>query len=218
MPYIYKITNKINDKCYIGKTCLTIQERFKQHCSDCLKRNEEHRPLYKAMQKYGFQNFSIELIEECDVEKLSDRETYWINYYNSYHYGYNATYGGDGTVLYDYSKIYDLWKSGITQAKIAQILNCDAETIANALNNYNVSHQERLKQGRKAISKSVLMINKTTNEVIQIFSSTREAAKHLIKEFNLNPLSEGGYSTHISEVCRGKRKTCNGFKWKYADC
>ena len=65
MSYIYKITNQINGKLYIGKTNRTIQERFKEHCRDYLKRGNEKRPLYSAMKKYGIRNFSIESIEEC---------------------------------------------------------------------------------------------------------------------------------------------------------
>lgn len=53
MAYIYKITNKVNNKCYIGKTLKTIEERWIEHCRDYLRRDEEKRPLYSAMKKYG---------------------------------------------------------------------------------------------------------------------------------------------------------------------
>ena len=54
------------------------------------------------MRKHGTENFEIELIEEISIDKLSEREMYWIEKYNSYHNGYNATKGGDGKQLYDY--------------------------------------------------------------------------------------------------------------------
>lgn len=57
---------------------------------------KDKRPLYKAIAKYGMENFSIETIEEVEDDFLGEREIYWINYYNSYSKGYNATLGGDG--------------------------------------------------------------------------------------------------------------------------
>ena len=102
MGYIYKITNIINGKVYIGKTEFTIKRRFKQHCEDCKKeRLNEVRPLYRAMKKYGVDNFISEEIEQCDNSILCDREKYWIQYYDSYKHGYNATIGGDGTPRID---------------------------------------------------------------------------------------------------------------------
>lgn len=71
---IYKITNDINDKVYIGKTTLSIEERFKEHCLDSKRNVKEKRPLYSAMRKYGQEHFKIELIEECDVSLSSERE------------------------------------------------------------------------------------------------------------------------------------------------
>jgi hypothetical protein len=57
------------------------------------------------MNKYGSTHFYIELIEECPLEELAKKEIYWIGYYDTYHNGYNATLGGDGKILYDYSLI-----------------------------------------------------------------------------------------------------------------
>ena len=62
MPYIYKITNNINGKIYIGMTYRTVQERWKEHQNDCNRRQAENRPLYRAMNKYGIENFSIEVL------------------------------------------------------------------------------------------------------------------------------------------------------------
>ena len=101
MAYIYKITNLINNKCYIGKTLNTIQERWREHCSDYKKRDEEKRPLYSAMNKYGIENFKIEEIEQCNEDIVNDREKYWIEYYGSFKKGYNATLGGDGKAYLD---------------------------------------------------------------------------------------------------------------------
>lgn len=76
MPYIYKISNDINDKLYIGKTLHTIERRWSQHRYNATTRKDLwHSPLYSAMKKYGIEHFSISEIEKVDDEKqLSIRE------------------------------------------------------------------------------------------------------------------------------------------------
>lgn len=99
MGYIYKITNKINGKIYIGQTIKTVEERWEQH----KKKAKQHpnRYLYDAMNRYGYDNFDIEIIEECPNEKLNEQEIYWIKQLHSFYLdkesiGYNMTIGGDG--------------------------------------------------------------------------------------------------------------------------
>ena len=103
--FIYKISNSINDKVYIGKTLSSIEKRFQEHKKDSSRDTGNIRPLYRAMNKYGYDCFFVELVEEVPIEHLSEREQFWIEYYNSYHNGYNATLGGDGKQLYDYNAI-----------------------------------------------------------------------------------------------------------------
>lgn len=107
MAYIYKIVCDLNDKVYVGKTNLSIEERFKQHIADSFRRRMEARPLYRAMRKHGVEHFSIEQIEECSPKEASAREQYWIGYYRGYEDGYNATKGGDGKLLYDHEMILE---------------------------------------------------------------------------------------------------------------
>lgn len=57
------------------------------------------------MRKYGIENFSIEELEKCSADVVNDREIYWINYYDTYHNGYNATLGGDGRPFVDYNLV-----------------------------------------------------------------------------------------------------------------
>lgn len=77
MGFIYKITNDINSKIYVGKTLhSTIEERFKEHQLDSLKRTYEQRPLYSAMRKYGIEHFQIELIGEYPDDLLNEMEVY----------------------------------------------------------------------------------------------------------------------------------------------
>lgn len=96
MGFIYKITNKINNKVYIGQTQKTIEERFKAHIQKA--KQHTNRYLYDAMNHYGYNNFSIEQIEECPNFLLDEKEKYWIAFYksNQKQFGYNMTAGGGG--------------------------------------------------------------------------------------------------------------------------
>ena len=111
---IYKITNDINDKIYIGKTEEKLNERWSKHIYDAALTNSKNRPLYNAINKYGIQHFFITEIESCNIEELSEREKYWITYYNSYYNGYNATLGGEGISKYNKEAILKLWQDGKT--------------------------------------------------------------------------------------------------------
>lgn len=204
MAYIYKITNQINGKVYIGKTLNTIQERWREHCSDYKKERCEKRPLYNAMNKYGVENFIIEQVEECSPEVVNEREKYWIERYGSFKYGYNATTGGDGRQYIDYELVCSLYKEIQNINQISSLLKIDKKTIRKILRNYNIKiisggEHTFLKSREKPVAKC----DKNTNEILEIYPSVAEAEK------------ANGNSQHISDVCRGKRKTCQGFKWKY---
>jgi hypothetical protein len=98
MGYIYKITNKLNGKVYVGKTDNTPEDRWQQHIYNLhryQKAGVYNYPLYKALDKYGVENFYLEVIEQCD--NTSEREIYWIEEFNTYYgIGYNASKGGEG--------------------------------------------------------------------------------------------------------------------------
>ena len=140
--FIYKIANRVNNKVYIGQTRFTIDHRFKQHVKNF---NIEHRtqPLYKAMAKYGIENFSVECLEECDVKDLDEREIFWIAKYDSFRNGYNATLGGQSGGLYtwtdsQYEEMRNLYLSGFTIKSISQMFNVSNETIRCILKSMNV--------------------------------------------------------------------------------
>jgi len=96
---IYKISNKINKKAYIGYSN-NIEQRWEYHLTHFNCTKEYNKTLYKAFRKYGINSFSFEIIEECfSREELLEREKYWIKFYNTFLNGYNETEGGDGRYL-----------------------------------------------------------------------------------------------------------------------
>ena len=88
---IYKITNKINGRMYIGQTINSLEERWRRHCNDALN-NVLDTHFARAIRKYGPDNFIAEIIDIVeDEEDLTPREQYWIRYYDALHNGYNET-------------------------------------------------------------------------------------------------------------------------------
>lgn len=100
MTGIYKITNKINNKVYIGQS-VDIMKRWRSHKYRSEHDNREYNKyLYRAFRKYGVENFSIEVLEECTRGELNDKEHYYIELFHSNddEFGYNETSG------YEYSQ------------------------------------------------------------------------------------------------------------------
>ena len=90
MPYkIYLISNKINDKKYVGYTTKELKHRFYQH-------SRSNKPLGKSIRFHGKETFTIQQIDEAyEIEKALKLEKQWIVYYDSFLSGYNCTKGGD---------------------------------------------------------------------------------------------------------------------------
>ena len=153
--FIYKITNKINGKSYIGQTIQNVKERFYQHCATKCSQAILNMVIHKAINKYGKSNFTIEVIEEVESTNLNDRERYWIKYYDSYNNGYNSTKGGqDGIKLFknlDTKSIIREYKSGKSLREIGRLFNVDKQTIKDLLvrNNINLRTTRTYKLSQK---------------------------------------------------------------------
>ena len=102
MGYIYKITNILNKKSYIGQTSKSLEKRFSQHKNNYTKPYFSQLVLYKAFNKNGIENFTFEKLEEVPNDQLDEREKYWIRFFNTYENGYNSTLGGKTTALYNW--------------------------------------------------------------------------------------------------------------------
>lgn len=150
--YIYKITNKVNGKVYIGQTRYTVEFRWRQH-----QHKKDNTYFHNAIKKYGADNFIVETLEECECEKLDSREIFYIAKYNTFKDGYNLTLGGDGNkkLLLDdkYDEIKNLYLSGFSFNKIATLFSVDKASIVKILkqlgvkirsNKLNINNQEFL--------------------------------------------------------------------------
>lgn len=91
---IYKVTNRINGKVYIGQTGQSLERRWWQHCSAAARQIECGGKLLQAIRDYGRENFTVEQIDVAATTKEANRkEAYWIGYYNAVEDGYNTSPG-----------------------------------------------------------------------------------------------------------------------------
>lgn len=181
--FIYKITNKVNNKVYIGQTRKSIEFRWRQH-----KNAKDCYDLHKDIQKYGSDNFVIELLKECEVEDLNKWEIYYISEYNSFKDGYNMTKGGtsynpirrynNGYIVVDnkYDEIVNLFKSGFSATKIANLYEVDRHVICNILNQL----------GYKFPKNTIKFNQDELQEVVMKYESGY-SLKQLGKEYNCSP-------------------------------
>lgn len=143
--FIYKVTNKVTGKSYIGQTRNTVEFRWRQHY-----KTKDNKYFHKAIQKYGKENFEVTTLEVCPVEQLNDREIYYINKYDTFKKGYNLTKGGttytptkrctNGYIEVDdkYEEIKGMYLAGYSTAKIATLYNVDRHCISNILKSLGV--------------------------------------------------------------------------------
>ena len=170
------------------------------HQLDSRKPEREKRPLYRAMKKYGIDAFHISLIEETDFP--NEREIYWIQQYNSYHNGYNATIGGEGRPknfsAEEVEQIIQLYNQKVAIKTIAAMLNCDYTTIIHKLQSLGFVIDKN-----RTLKMAVAQLDKKTNEILHIYNSTHDAAR---------ALGDDSKNTHIRECCRGLRLSAYGYK------
>lgn len=186
MGFIYKVTNNINGKVYIGKTKQDVKKRFLQHKNEA--KNEaknliKNKPFHKALQQYGYKNFEFNIIEEIPDDFLEEREIYWIKYYNSYIYsknsnGYNATRGGNGTLKYNYKALAKAYLNNGNKSKTAKQNNCCISTINKVCKEYNLK--------TKLLTTGILIQRIDINGKIKEYPSIKKAAEDIAVETNKN--------------------------------
>lgn len=209
MAQIYKITNMINNKIYIGETVRNVDVRWREHKNEAL--NEGHGynyPIHMAMRKYGFNNFKIEILENCADEIRFERESYYIKLYSSHlrTKGYNITLEGSGVILYSSEDIKSAWDEGLSINEIAIRLGCHKSVVSKRLRGLSVSEEEiknrislnsSMRQGQPIYQYSL------NGELIKQWASASECAR------------QTGYEqTAISNVCRQEQYSAYGYLWK----
>ena len=230
--YIYKITNLINGKIYVGKS-KNPKVRWRQHKSHSKKRNTK---LYYAMRKYGIENFIFEVLEECDENIINDKEIYYISSLNPY---YNMTDGGDGGGFLN-KKHGDKWKSAIKESNSKKVACYDLD--GNLIKVYDSCRDASFDifgkdyRGIDAVTRGEYQTCKgyqwkTFEDQPLLKISSYKRMSHNIKkigkyDFNENLIEiyesmtiaaekNNASTSKITLVCQNKRKTHSGYIWKY---
>lgn len=164
---IYKIENLINHKKYIGQS-RNIERRWKDEKQRAFYEfaREYDYPISRALRKYGLENFSFSIIEECPIEKLNERERYWINYYNTFFEGYNQTLGGEATNTKPKEKIIgivkDLENTDMPHREIAEKWDISIEMVQ-GINTGRYWHQDNRDYPIQKRSKRNVWLTKNQN-------------------------------------------------------
>lgn len=231
--YIYKITNNINDKVYIGQTTQTVKIRWKQHINDSKKYSY---PLYLAMNKYGHDKFKIEIIDFFQDSKkytlskvLDEKEIYWIKYYNSYKKGYNSTIGGQNNAPNKFPERpineYDLqgnllftYNSTIDASDATGFSRSDISTCALRYKIYRVQNRIfRYVDDPLTETEKEFYIKKYPQICQYDFSGNLINKFDLLRDAAIAVGKRKSDTGNIANVCNGKSKHSYGFVWRYND-
>lgn len=223
---IYKITNKVNGKAYIGQS-INIERRFREHKYIS---SETNQSLVRAYKKYGRENFEFEVLEECTLDNLNEREIFYINTLKPQ---YNRTSGGDGSPKHIISeetrkilskKAKEQWerlpeedkqriiKHNLKKPKIGHLVSKETRE---KLRQHNLGK----KQSKETIEKrKQTFIEKRKNGYVQ--NNEKHKKKVICIETGeiFNSLKEAGIKYNLTTLCghlKGKYKTCKGKHYKY---
>lgn len=214
--YIYLTINDINNICYIGKRQKPFFDKSYKGSGTRLK---------LAFNKYGKSKFHSYILEQCDtVDNLCDSEKKWIARFKEMGVElYNIGKGGDGGNMVDWSAMPEDRRKAINEKNRQSHLGVKnsfygkhhtekTKAILREKNKKNVAPPELIEHKRKQRSQlpKVAQIDKLTGETIAVWDNWCVAGRALIKEHRL------AY-THISECCKGKRKSAYGYRWEVAE-
>ena len=214
---IYKITNRVNGKCYIGQS-QDIATRFREHRYLLRQNKYGNRKIQNAWNKYGEENFTFEIIEECMIEELDEKEIKYIREYDSHHNGYNNTNGGDGVRGWKHN---DEFKKKMslsnkinpripTQEQIERLIEY------NKTRDYHHSEETKQKmraahKGLKATKKAKENMSKAQKEVWKDDQKRREANSRRFRENNPMKLMTEEQKRQVIEKVRqanlGKKRS-----------
>ena len=209
--YIYKIYNDCNDKLYIGQTTTTIDHRWGQHISDS-KYGESI--IYRAMRKYGIENFHIEAIEELSantkselVNMLNDAEEYYIDKFKClmHEFGYNMTKGGNNHSFYHKKPVIAYDRKGNV------LFRCDSINDMYTLTGYDRSNIKKCCEGM-SIPFSIDMIFRYAEDPFDKYNTDRKRSNSIpVYQFNLNGELINRFES-IAEAARSVNGMRNGIR------
>lgn len=210
---IYLIRNSKNDKKYVGATKRTVHDRkseYKNAYNNPNKRDYNYL-ICEAMREIGFDNFTFEVIEECNNNVLDDREQYWISFYNTVKNGYNEAQGGKGKPLWTNKKLQacrDLYNEGWLLQDIADVFDSNTKTVSKKLRlSYNIDTQENTN-----INKSISVRCINDDNYSKPFISKTEAAKFLMNNGYTNNKNIASVINKIDNGIKNNSKAY-GFYW-----
>ena len=202
MGYIYKATNKSNNKKYIGLTNVTIQSRWRAHIGSSFNPSDPdyNFSFHRAIRKYGVENFTIEEIDTGYGEELKEKEKYWIKFYDSYNKGYNETLGGDGQCKYDYQEIVNYYLTHDNSLlQTCQHFHIYDQVVYSALQSEGIDYLKLPKKHGKKKGKKILLVEENI-----IFNSMSEIDKNFAKKAHPN----------VRRCLNGITKKAYGYTWK----
>lgn len=224
---IYCIENVITNKKYIGQS-INIEDRWYKHKYALRRGTHDNEHLQNAWNKYGEENFDFYIVETCKCEELNDKEVYYINLYNTlnYNYGYNMQSGGQNSrpneevrkklsdsLKRTYQENEELRKRSSINA-LNQWANPEIKKKIMGENNgmYGKHHTDetRKKMRENRIKKPSPKRNTTPVLCIELNRVFKDAVT-ACKELGLKSTLTGS----IFAVCKGERKTCGGYHWKF---
>lgn len=223
---IYCIENITNHKRYIGQS-VNIEARWCSHKKDLNHGTHDNDYLQKAWNKYGEEKFIFYILETCEHSLLDERESYYIDYYNSLdrNYGYNLKTGGQngGSEVSEHVRQKQssaLKQSYATNKDLREKRKSDAlkqwsdPEIKNKItgsNNgmYGKHHSDETRQKMSEKKKGKPSTKRNTTPVLcvelnRVFDCSVTAGDEL-----------SIYSGSILEVCKGNRKTAGGYHWEF---
>lgn len=203
---IYIIRNTVNDKVYVGQTHVSIKLRFQNHLS-AARRGLDY-VIGKAIRKYGEDKFYVELLEECLIEELNEREKYWIKFFKATdnRFGYNMSIGGNvvrTTKELDENFVLKMFNSGIGSYEIAKLLHVHPYRTAEVLKKHNIIYgaEKQKRKDEKEIVASYLL-GKGTMDICRQFNTNKSTVRRILLRNNVklrskvkNKNSEGNPQT-----------------------
>lgn len=217
---IYKSTNKITGKIYIGQTTHTLDKRIKGHIKE--SKIESNRPFMLSINKYGEDNFTFETIDSANnLDELNDKEVYWINFYNSVSpNGYNVTGGGQGKKMKTTKELSRIISEGLKNSEKWQETKNNEEYKIKMEKSFigwfrgkkfSQEHKEKIWEKNK---ERILEFNKNTSKKWIVIDENNNITRIIGKEdyFNNLGMDTGVVSRMSQSLNQGNnRKRYNGY-------